>query len=474
MNVGWHWLPGNADDAAPLPAATFLDLDPALGMRSPERLCRVYFKGRPQPQEIAQKANGWHSQGCRVQIGNEPNLPMEEFGGGPDDYAAWFSEIQERAILARSYWAGMSPGVPGWQAWYEGAWAADGIAAHAYGTFDEMRAVVDFLVPLGRPIWLAEVNFGAGQQVDRDAWARDHFRPFLDYCATVPLVEAVTYFAYRWQTPDMHLPTPVDGAGTKIERVLREWTPAVIKRPSEPQEPTMPDYTTVSIGGCDVLDVRDRSPYVNGEYDERDGDAISTFVQHHSVTALPVGQDAALAVLDAIQRWHTGTPPNGNGWPAIGYHFAIDGAGRVYWLNGLNLVSYHARVANTYGVGVVWLGTFTNEAPPAVMVDASRRLYRGLVKHLGRNLALVGHYEVKTNETSCPGKGHWARTKQAILRQEPAPGAKPPDRAAYEGMAWSRLNDAGQWLIARGDAQDRADGETVIRLMDASKKRHGA
>lgn len=236
----------------------------------------------------------------------------------------------------------------------------------------------------------------------------------------------------------------------------------------------MPDYATVSIGGCDVLDVRDRHPYVNGEYDSRALAAISTVVQHHSVTAMPVGPDAALAVLDAIQRWHTGDatsdPRKGNGWPAIGYHFAIDGGGRVYWLNGLGVVSYHARVANTYGVGVCWLGTFENEAPPAVMVAASGRLYRGLVKYLGRNLALVGHYEVKTNETTCPGKGHWPRTKQSILR---AATPKTLARAAYEAMAWSPLNAGGQWLIANGTPEDHEDGRAVIAILDRSKKRHG-
>jgi hypothetical protein len=238
--AGWHYLPGDADDAAPLPCATFLDLDASLGMRSPERLCRVYFKGKPQPQEIAQKANTWHQQGCRVQLGNEPNLPMEQFDGTPADYARWFSEIAARVGSERLYWAGMSPGVPGWQAWYERAVIADGIAAHAYGTFDQMREVVEFLIPLGKPLWLAEVNFGAGQQVDRDAWARDHFAPFLQWCSTQRLVEAVCYFSHRWPTPDMHLPTPVDGAGTGIERVLREFTPAVIKPPPNGQEPSMP------------------------------------------------------------------------------------------------------------------------------------------------------------------------------------------------------------------------------------------
>lgn len=227
LAVGWHLLPGGDDAGPPLPVATFLDLAPTRGMLSPERLVRPYFKGRPLPQEIAQKARAWHQQGCRVVLGNEPNLAAEGFGGGPGDYGHWFMQVRVAVPEARLYYAGMSPGVPGWRDWYVDDYVhhADGIAAHAYGTFDQMRQVVEALLPLGRPLWLAEVNFGAGQQVDRDAWARDHLRPFLDWCSTIDQVEAVTYFAYRWPTPDMSLPTPVDGAGTGIERVVREWRP---------------------------------------------------------------------------------------------------------------------------------------------------------------------------------------------------------------------------------------------------------
>ena len=53
LRIGWHYLPGNADPEPALAAAMFLDLDAAAGMRSEQRLCRVYFKGRPEPREIA-------------------------------------------------------------------------------------------------------------------------------------------------------------------------------------------------------------------------------------------------------------------------------------------------------------------------------------------------------------------------------------------------------------------------------------
>lgn len=238
LGAGWHWLPGNDDPQPPLPVSTFLDLDSAMGMRSSERLCRIYFKGRPPAQEIAEQALAWHRQGCRVQVGNEPNLPQEGFGGGPGAYGHYFMQVRVAAPGARLYYAGMSPGVPGWRDWYVDDYVqhADGIAAHAYGTVDQMRAVVESLVPLGKPLWLAEVNFGAGQRVDIEEWTRDHLHPFLDWCAGVPQVEAVSYFAYAWRDPDVGLDTPIDGAGTAVERLLRAWTP-----PTDPGGDPMPD-----------------------------------------------------------------------------------------------------------------------------------------------------------------------------------------------------------------------------------------
>lgn len=232
MQVGWHHLPGGEDAGEPLGSATFLDLAPTRGMLSPERLVRIYQKGRPEPATIARQATTWHQRGCRVQIGNEPNLEMEGFGGGPAEYAAWFLEVANLCPAGtRLYYAGMSPGVAGWRDWYthplgrNAVARASGLVCHAYGTNSQMFEVTAFLVGMfpDKPLWLGEVNPGAGHTFVLNDWADDHFRPFLDWCAGVPRVEAVTYFAYRWdQSPS--LPSSIDGAGTDVERVLRAWT----------------------------------------------------------------------------------------------------------------------------------------------------------------------------------------------------------------------------------------------------------
>ncbi|GEM_PF-6578735 len=227
MQVGWHYL----TDDDPLPAlasACFLDAAGAgKGMQSPLRLCRLYYKGRPNLDDTITKALGWARMGCKVQLGNEPNHPIEEWSGTPEDYAEWYYRVKAYCPDVQLYWAAPSPGLPYWEEWYTGADNADGLTVHAYGSYAEMRAVVEYVLGRfpGKPVWISEVNFGPGpgRVIDRNAWAHDHLQPFLDWCATKPQIEAVSYFAYVWPNPDLASPTPVDGQGTQIEFVLRTW-----------------------------------------------------------------------------------------------------------------------------------------------------------------------------------------------------------------------------------------------------------
>jgi hypothetical protein len=227
LGVGFHFLEDSYDGPV-LPVSTFLDVGGTVpGVKSRDKLVRLYYKGRPDAADLARRANDWRLRGARVQIGNEPNLPAEGFNGTPADYARLFSEVRSQAHPAAAlYWAGMSPGVEGWQDWYAGVKYQPktiGIAAHAYGNLKEVKDALEPLFIYGVPIWVAELNFAAGRQVDVSAWAKNELPRILDWCAQQPLIEAVTYFAYRWPTPDMSLPTPVDAAGTAIERVIQSY-----------------------------------------------------------------------------------------------------------------------------------------------------------------------------------------------------------------------------------------------------------
>lgn len=217
--------------------------------------------------------------------------------------------------------------------------------------------------------------------------------------------------------------------------------PPVVKPPAPKPKPPEIALKKITLGGVEFIDLRDRYPYAPGkEYPIRALSSIDTVVQHHTASPLPADSiEAEIAVFDSAHSWHV----NHHGWPAIGYHVGV-GRGRLYLLNGLELESYHARVANRTGIGMVWPGDFTNGAPPAAFVKSSGVAYRALQTHLGRPLRLVGHYEVTgPSDTSCPGMGHWPTTKQTILKGGAMPTPMKPDPVddALNGMA-HHLNDA--------------------------------
>lgn len=195
-------------------------------------LDRPYFTGNPAVPWLVQHADRCTTAGGWAQLGNELNLPMERWEGGRE---AWFA-LEDRVRAGAQHPDRLlamppSPGVAGWQDWVRHDDRPQAI--HAYGSFGEMRAIVEwYLTTTTGPLFVTECNFAAGRSVDRDAWAEGELRPFLDWCAAQPRVRAVAYFAWRWRIPDSALATPLDAAGTAIERVIRTWTP--------PEEKTVP------------------------------------------------------------------------------------------------------------------------------------------------------------------------------------------------------------------------------------------
>jgi hypothetical protein len=113
-----------------------------------------------------------------------------------------------------------SPGVGGWQEWVDTT--APACAVHAYGTCEAMRSIVQwYLDNTAAELWITETNFGAGNEVNPEAWARDELDPFLAWCAQQPRVRAALYFSWRWNEA-AGLPTSTDAAACPaIVDVLR-------------------------------------------------------------------------------------------------------------------------------------------------------------------------------------------------------------------------------------------------------------
>lgn len=115
---------------------------------------------------------------------------------------------------------------------------------------------------------------------------------------------------------------------------------------------------------------------------------------------------AAIDRLEMIRRSHTN-----RGWADIGYHFAVDPAGRVYEGRPAQLQGAHVSRMNEQNLGILVMGNFNNQEPtPAVQ--------RTLVSFISSQRARFGvstsriytHQELKP--TQCPG-----RTLQAFMQQ---------------------------------------------------------
>ena len=167
--------------------------------------------------------------------------------------------------------------------------------------------------------------------------------------------------------------------------------------------------TWAMLGTLPVRDLRSRYPEQGGTYPRRALPSIDEYIQHHvGAGEAPTGEAAALAAIDGIDRYHR----EHNGWPCIAYALVIDGAGTVWWTNGLEVAGYCHGTHNGRGVGVVWLGDWTYRAPPEVMLRAAYDLWQALQQHLAGMLTLLGHQDVM--QTSCPGE-HWPETKLRLL-----------------------------------------------------------
>ena len=184
-------------------------------------LDRPYFKGLPDTRWLTDQCRTITEAGGFCQVGNELNHPIEEWTWGPGGYGSLWETLTGGYPIGN--WVAMppSPGLDGWQDWV--IRDAKRHAVHTYGTYAEMRAIVEwFLENTTGDCFISECNYGPapGKRVDLNQWARDHFAPFLAWCATKPRIKLVAYFAWRWQA-DTPIETPVDAIGTAIVDVLR-------------------------------------------------------------------------------------------------------------------------------------------------------------------------------------------------------------------------------------------------------------
>lgn len=459
MIPGWHYL-DDTDASPPLGSAAFLDVAGVdAGMRSPLRLVRLYAKGRPTADVLADRARTWAARGCAVQCLNEPNHPIEQFNGTPADYATLYFHVKALAPNARLYWAAPSPGFPDWMHWYDGAASADALSLHAYGTFDQMRAIVRQVSDRypWQTLWISECNFGAGQTADRDAWAHQHLAPFLAWCQTQRAIEAVSYFAYKWdQSPT--LPTPVDGAGTAIATVLAQAQPT---------------------GGHPVPTIPDRYPHATwigspNHWPDRAGQRILAIVDH-----------IADGPQSAIDSHFQDTAPGGNPDDAVSAHFAVNTDGTVHQYVGVNAAAWANGIVeagatlpaafpsgvncNRITVSIEHAG-LTGQPIPEAQYQGSLALHVWLIEQIratGQAFAvntdrIIGHYRISPQTRAhCPGTAF----PFARLLKDVAMIVDPPASPFSIGLGFTQfLKDHPDYGVPRQDEWSDAWGNTFVWL----------
>jgi N-acetyl-anhydromuramyl-L-alanine amidase AmpD len=222
-------------------------------------------------------------------------------------------------------------------------------------------------------------------------------------------------------------------------RKLQEEIDRLKKEPPGPSPVPGPSWGNIS--EPPIQDVIDELPrHESKEYETRPRSDIDTLVIHHSATVPTI-------TIQRIARYHVSNLD----WPAIGYHFVVTADGTLYQGNPVELTSYHATKANPFGVGICFLGNFTEEIPPQAQLEAGAHLVAWLMQELDIDLENVkGHRHFTA--TSCPGRQwlsgpQWkqlllqevARVQQEAIQPEPLPEGK---TIYHYVLFWAR---DGQW-----------------------------
>ena len=93
---------------------------------------------------------------------------------------------------------------------------------------------------------------------------------------------------------------------------------------------------------------------------------------------------------------------NNRKWVDIGYNYAIDGSGRIWFLTGMTVGAHANKAGNPTSVGVLFvLGN--KEKPTQAQINAFKDLRAHVLKTLPKATKVQGHQQVPGNNTSCPG-----------------------------------------------------------------------
>lgn len=128
--------------------------------------------------------------------------------------------------------------------------------------------------------------------------------------------------------------------------------------------------------------------------------SIRRITIHHDAMELSpsAGHGEVAQRLEAIRRYHV----NHHQWADIGYHYAIDPAGRVWQGRPMSLQGAHVKEHNHANLGVMLMGNFERQRPTPAAIETLDRLVAAEMRRFS-----VPITEVRTHRefspTACPG-----------------------------------------------------------------------
>ncbi|MDE2491499.1 MAG: N-acetylmuramoyl-L-alanine amidase [Elusimicrobia bacterium] len=129
---------------------------------------------------------------------------------------------------------------------------------------------------------------------------------------------------------------------------------------------------------------------------------------HHTEGPQTMTEAATERAVRAIQYYHmVGRGQVGkDDWDDIGYHFLIDGAGRIVQGRPAETLGAHARGANENNIGVALMGNFDEIKPTPAQVGSLMRLVTFLAIKYRQDPERPGFLEGHQHydPTSCPGR----------------------------------------------------------------------
>ncbi|UCD75533.1 MAG: N-acetylmuramoyl-L-alanine amidase [Phycisphaerales bacterium] len=121
-------------------------------------------------------------------------------------------------------------------------------------------------------------------------------------------------------------------------------------------------------------------------------------VHHDAHEGYLTAQRDVAARLEAIRLYHRDV----RGWGDIGYHYAIDRAGRVWEGRPISWQGAHVSDHNEGNIGVMALGNFDLQTPSAAQLDALDRHVSWLMRKYNVPLSRVRTHR-EWAPTVCPG-----------------------------------------------------------------------